>query len=233
MSWMLGLCVAGSTLHAADRDALREIVQEQCAVHWRDAHDPAPCESIGDDYAVLADRKGGGHFLLIPTRTLTGIEAPQAYAPGAPNYFQGAWDARSHLAQATHQPLTRTAVALATNPRHSRSQDQLHIHIECIRPIVARSLRGSAADVGAHWAPIRVLAFPFQALRIMGEGLGQTNPLQLLVNALPGAKESIEEYSLIVVGMQFREGPGFIVLAGTQLPGELLLDSNCAAAEMS
>jgi len=40
----------------------------------------------------------------------------------------------------------------------------------------------------------------------------------------------LEDYSLIVAGMQFKEGPGFVVLAGTGLAGELLLDSKCAVA---
>jgi hypothetical protein len=30
--------------------------------------------------------------------------------------------------------------------------------------------------------------------------------------------------------MDFREGPGFVVLAGTESAGELLLDSTCAVA---
>ncbi len=60
------------------RDALRHIVQEQCLVHWTDKHDPAPCERVyisdsnvdNSGYAVLADRKGGAHYLLIPTHTM-------------------------------------------------------------------------------------------------------------------------------------------------------------------
>jgi hypothetical protein len=35
---------------------------------------------------------------------------------------------------------------------------------------------------------------------------------------------------LVVAGMQFSSGPGFVVLAGTGPTGELLLDSSCAVA---
>ena len=38
------------------------------------------------------------------------------------------------------------------------------------------------------------------------------------------------DYTVVVAGMQFANGPGFIVLAGTGQTGELLLDSSCAAA---
>src|SRR5579864_4609951 len=66
------------TVRSADRDALRHIVQDQCVPHWRSLHDPAPCTRIeSPDFAVLADRKGGAHFLLIATQTLRGIEDPQ------------------------------------------------------------------------------------------------------------------------------------------------------------
>lgn len=32
--------------------------------------------------AAPADRKGGAHFLLIPTRTTSGIESPLLFEPG-------------------------------------------------------------------------------------------------------------------------------------------------------
>ena len=51
-----------------------------------------------------------------------------------------------------------------------------------------------------------------------------------MADRLPQANQTLQDYSLIVAGMQFKEGPGFIVLTGTALPGELLLDSSCATA---
>src|ERR1700730_1912713 len=54
-----------------NRDALRQIVQEECVVHWLRESRPTPCESVSladsqhedEGYAVLADIKGGAHFL--------------------------------------------------------------------------------------------------------------------------------------------------------------------------
>jgi len=40
---------------------------------------------------VLADRKGGAHYLLIPTQTMAGIESGELLDPEAPNYFAEAW----------------------------------------------------------------------------------------------------------------------------------------------
>lgn len=52
----------------------------------------------------------------------------------------------------------------------------------------------------------------------------------VLAERLPGARASLRDYTLIVAGMQFSAGPGFVVLSGTEHSGELLLDSSCAAA---
>jgi CDP-diacylglycerol pyrophosphatase len=75
-----------------------------------------------------------------------------------------------------------------------------------------------------------VAGWHFDALRIMGEDLGTSNPFRLLADRSPAAESRLEDYSLVVAGMQFKEGPGFVVLTGTALPGELLLDSSCAVA---
>jgi hypothetical protein len=38
------------------------------------------------------------------------------------------------------------------------------------------------------------------------------------------------DYTLVVAGMQFASGPGFVVLTGTGRTGELLLESSCTVA---
>src|ERR1700678_992004 len=119
----LGLLAAGAA-PCANRDALRQIVLEQCVAHWLQQHTPAPCEQVflagpqqqSSGYAVLADRKGGAHFLLIPTRAISGIESPSLLEPGTPNYFSAAWKARGRIAAAMGRPVPRNAVALAVNP---------------------------------------------------------------------------------------------------------------------
>jgi CDP-diacylglycerol pyrophosphatase len=226
------------TARCANRDALRQIVQEQCVVHWMQRHDATPCERVylsdaqraDSGYAVLADRKGGAHFLLIPTRTITGIESPQLVEPGAPNYFSPAWQARDRLSAALGREVPRNAVGLAVNSEHARSEDQLHIHIECLRPDVFEVLEREAGRIASTWTPVRVAGASYVALKIMGEELGGAdNPFRLLIDGVPQARGLMGDYTIVVAGMQSEEGPGFIVLAGTSVAGELLLDSTCAA----
>jgi CDP-diacylglycerol pyrophosphatase len=220
------------------RDALRQIVQQQCVVNWTQKHDPAPCERVflpdsnpeGSGFAVLADRKGGAHYLLIPTQTMAGIESGELLDPDSPNYFAEAWDARDFLTKFVGHPVPRGAVGLAINTARSRTQDQFHVHIECLRQDVFDSLQASAEHVGGTWAPLMVAGSTYQAQRIMGDGLDGANPFELLAKLAPDTRHHMGDYTLVIAGMQFKSGPGFVILTGTGPTGELLLDATCAVA---
>jgi CDP-diacylglycerol pyrophosphatase len=179
-------------------------------------------------YAVLHDRKGGAHFLLIPTRTISGIESPLAWGPGAVNYFEAAWQARDLLAGVAGRPVPPAAVGMAVNSIRARSQDQLHIHIECLGEEVYRALQAGAASLGTQWSSLSVNGWPYQALRVTGGVL--PNPITRLAASLPPGSD-LSQYTVLVAGMDFADGPGWAVLAAGAGPGaELLLDATCQVA---
>lgn len=219
-------------------DTLRQIIQNQCVVHWQQRHDPGPCVRVflpdtktgSSGFAILADRKGGAHYLLIPTQTMAGVESSELLDPDAPNYFAEAWHARDLIEAFVGHAVPRTAVGLAVNTAHSRTQNQFHIHIECLRQDVSEALRASADHVSGVWAPLMVAGSTYQAMRVMGEGLDGSNPFELLSTLKSSVGHHMGDYTLIVAGMQFRSGPGFVVLTGTGPTGELLLDATCAVA---
>jgi CDP-diacylglycerol pyrophosphatase len=220
------------------RDALRHIVQDQCVVNWTQKHDPAPCKSVflpdtrteSSGYALLEDRKGGAHYLLIPTQTMAGMESAELLDADMPNYFAEAWRARDLIAGFVGHEVPRTAIGLAINTAHTRTQDQFHVHIECLRQDVAASLRESAEQITNFWSPVMVVGSTYQAQRIMGDGLEGSNLFELLANLKPDVRHHMGDYTLVVAGMQFKSGPGFIVLTGTGPTGELLLDASCVVA---
>lgn len=225
----------------ADPDALRHIVQEECVPHWVGQHDAAPCVEVQlsdssnptSGFALLADRKGGAHFLLIPTRRITGIESSELLAPDAPNYFAAAWEARGHLEPSAGHVVPRNAVGLAVNPVRARSQTQLHIHIECLRPDLFDALNRDSARISDVWTQERVGAAEFEALKVSGEVLGDRNPFKMLNQRASEQHRAMGDYTLIVAGTQSSGGPGFILLASTVAAGELLLDSSCAVLKAS
>jgi CDP-diacylglycerol pyrophosphatase len=64
----------------------------------------------------------------------------------------------------------------------------------------------------------------------MGEGLDASNLFELLATLSPDARHHMGNYTLVVAGMQFKSGPGFVLMTGTGPSGEILLDSTCAVA---
>ena len=130
----------------ADPNALWTIVNGQCVPDQRNNGDPAPCALVDLDggeprgYAVLKDLVGTTQYLLIPTERVPGIESPQILAVDAPNYFADAWRARSFVEQRAGRELPRDSLSLAINSADARSQDQLHIHVDCVRADVRQAL---------------------------------------------------------------------------------------------
>ena len=219
-----GLAIAA---RAADPDALWKIVGGRCVPNAQ-AGDPAPCVAVTADWAVLKDINGATQYLLIPTARITGIESPAVLAPGAPNYFAAAWQARSYVEARAGHPLPPDAVLLAINPPGARSQNQLHIHIDCVRPDVRDALPG--VTVGDRWAmlPVTLAEQRYAAMRVHTlEG----NPFKLLAEGLPAAADAMGRYTLAVLGT----GDGFVLLAGRigtdgNGHGEDLQDHSCALA---
>ena len=225
-------------LKPAGRGTLREIVQTQCVTNWLQHHDPAPCERVvlveqksnSSGYAILADAEGGAHYLLIPTQSMTGLDNNELIDPDTPNYFGEAWHARDLLTKFVGHAVPRSAIGLAVGTTHARMQDQFHIHIQCLRQDVAAALMTAAEQVTDAWSHITLAGAPYEALRVSGQALDGSNVYELLATLKPGMRQHLADYTLVVAGMQFASGPGFILLTGTGQSGELLLDSTCALA---
>jgi CDP-diacylglycerol pyrophosphatase len=222
---------------AADADALWHIVGEHCVPNQQQNQSPKPCEQVDltAGHAVLKDIVGETQFLLIPTTRVSGIESPEILAPDAPNYWAAAWQARHFVEDRAHRTLPRDAISLAINAVGARSQNQLHIHIDCVRLDVQAALREHAAAIDTHWLPFPapLAGHEHMAMRLAQPDLGHTNPFLLLADGIPGARADMAHYSLLVVG----DPDGFVLLAshasalaGDRGSGEELQDHACAAA---
>jgi CDP-diacylglycerol pyrophosphatase len=222
----------------AGRGALRQVVQTQCVLGWKQRHNPAPCERVSlfdpnssdVGYAVLQDPAGGAHYLMVPTQTMAGVESGELLDRDAPNYFAEAWHARDLLAKAIGRPVPRTDIGLVVNTERTRAYDKFHIHIECLRQDAADELRASSARITDIWAPLILGGTTFQAMRIASDSLDGSNLYESLATLKPGVSQHLRDYTLVAVGAQFVSGPGFIILTGTGPTGEILLDSTCEAA---
>jgi len=235
------LALAG-TAHA-DSDALWKIVSDKCLPDERDHGQPAPCAKVdlGKGYVVLKDIVGETQYLLMPTAKITGIEDPAVLAPNAPNFFADAWAERHYLIEAAKRDLPRDAISLAINSVYGRTQNQLHIHIDCAAIGLRDKIAANIAAVGDHWAPLPVQlnGRNYQAMRVTGETFDGVNPFRLVADGIPGASQAMDRHTIVVVGATLPGGaPGFVVLdkeanvpAGDYGSGEELQDHSCALAK--
>jgi len=223
---------------AANPDALWRIVHDQCVPDMAAKRIPAPCDTVDltGGFAVLKDLHGATQLLLIPTDRITGIEAPQIVASGAKNYWQDAWSARPIFQRRAGRPIPREDLALAINSKYGRSQNQLHIHIDCVRADVRQTLSANERLIGPGWSALNVdlAGHRYRARRLEGADLGSSDPFRLLAED-PQARADMGRETLVVIGASFQGGkPGFVLLSDRADPlrgdighGEDLLDPTC------
>ena len=205
----------------ADANALWRIVHGACVPHVEAGEGPKPCESVdltggeAEGVAILKDLRGVAQMLAIPTRRITGIEDPQMLALDAPPVFADAWKAKALVEARLDHALPRGAVALAINSKWARSQDQLHVHVDCVAKPVAVALAGYANSLDDQWRPMTVAldGRRYFARRIDSADLTEVSPLKLLTDGLEGAKANMAAMSLAAVGATFDGKPGFVLLA--------------------
>lgn len=213
----LVVALATSATGHADPSALWNIVAGQCVPNQVAHDDPAPCASVdlAEGSAVLKDLVGETQFLLIPTERSSGIDDPAILAPAAPNYFAAAWRAKSFVDERAGVELPRQWMSLAINSAYARSQNQLHIHVDCVRPDVHDALTRYGSSVGPAWAPfpVELAGHRYDAMSVAGDDLGQANPFDLLADGVEGARDDMASRTLVVVGSEDASGrPGFVIL---------------------
>jgi CDP-diacylglycerol pyrophosphatase len=243
---VLGFLLYSLSAHSANPNVLWQIVHDRCVPDEQQHGDPKPCaevdlsNGVARGFAVLKDINGASQFLLIPTGRVDGIESASLLAPDAVNFFDDAWTARSFAEKALGRTMPRDALSLAINSEFGRTQNQLHIHIDCIRADVLDVLRSERDHIGVHWTLLtRPLAgHYYRVLRVMGATLGSDDPFKLLAQGVAGARADMGSYTLVVAGMQFGGQPGFVILEdkadvarGDLGSGEELQDHACALAK--
>jgi CDP-diacylglycerol pyrophosphatase len=186
--------------------ALWEIVSQQCVPNQKENGQPAPCLKVDLDqqYVVFKDRRGPYHDLIMPTGRVTGIESPLLQEPGARSFFADAWNERGRLAQAFGRPIDDRFLSFAINSKYGRSQDQLHIHVSCLKPDVYRLLAAEQRDIGPDWRPLaqRIDGHVYLARRLGSDDLVSENPFRILDAYARGQDDSIAKFGLAVVKLQ-------------------------------
>lgn len=228
----------------ANGQALWKIVHGQCVPGQKTAGRPAPCvkvdltEGEARGYAVLKDRHGAEQYLVMPTIDITGIEDARLLNPGGPNWFADAWAVKPWVDALVGRPTPRDWMAVSVNSPYGRSQDLLHLHVDCLTPQAREAIDAVAPQLGPSWSkkPVEIAGHRYLALRMEGE-TPSADPFHLLAAGAPGARRRMGAWTLVMAGAEIAGRPGFVLLAGRADPrhgefasGEVLQDHDCALA---
>ena len=232
------LAVAAVAAHGAPRGALWMVVRA-CVLDSRMTGRPCPCLSVDRraGIAVVADPKRRTQVLVTPTIHVAGIESPALQSPDAPNYWRAAWEMRGWLDRRAGRTLSAENVGLAVNSVPGRTQDQLHIHLDCLRPSVRRRVDADIDGVGDTWADLPTpltRGHRYRARWLAQAALQTTDPFRLLA-ADRAVEGDLGAWTLVMVAARRPSGaPGFVLLSHRAdlaeldlAAGEELLDHHC------
>ena len=158
----LALVVGASSARAAIHREALWVVLQSCVVAQNTAGIPFPCLAVNlasnsaPGYAVLRAPFSATRVLVVPTEKVEGLESPILQRPEAGAYWRAALGARHFVTDALGGRIPLSEVALAVNSSVGRSQDQLHIHLDCLKPAVRSALQQHASAFTARWTPLKV-----------------------------------------------------------------------------
>lgn len=240
---LLLLLAGGIAARATNPSALWHIVHDRCVPNEQQTGHPAPCalvdlsQGVARGYVVLKDLVGATQYLVLPTARITGIESPLLLKPEVPNYMAHAWAARRFVDARAKMTLPRQDLSLALNSVFGRSQNQLHIHVDCVRADVRNAIATHLGALGASWTPfpVSLVGQSWMARRVASSDLQGVDPFRLLAAVASQTRGGMGWWTLVAVGASLDGRPGFVLLAERADParhnfasGEDLQDHACA-----
>lgn len=224
------------------RDSLWQNVRKQCLDTT--AKPGADCAIVDRERGLVLykDAIGTSHYLVIPDHKVTGVDDHAVWQDGQPNEWAFGWDARGIVGTSLRRDMPDDMLGLAINSKASRSQDQLHIHLDCISEAARAFVRGDSGTIGTTWSSLRYRGRPVRAVLIpSAPGALGFNAFDVVREGLarPSA-EAVADRGIFVTYVSRRggEGPsGFVVVdqpvepdAGSNGHASDFLDRKCRLA---
>jgi CDP-diacylglycerol pyrophosphatase len=210
-----------------NRDYLWDLVSQQCLPNSSAGNETNPCVIVDNQnrYAILKDINGPLQYLLIPTTKITGIEDKALLDDSQPNYMKLAWDNRFLLSKLYRKEIDDSNIVLSINSIEGRTQDQLHIHIDCIDPFVKKLINNKSwngpLNKWGNW-DIKINHHTYRAALLDENQLDKINAFNFLAQDLSDGKHEnspritnlMSKHSLALMKLQ---GLDKLVLLDTKL----------------
>lgn len=207
ITFLLVVVIGGMLIAALhfkkNADALWHIVSEKCLLNQQSRGEPAPCQRVDlqHRYAMLKDIHGPLQYLLIPLDKISGMESPQLINAATPNYFAFAWRERQLLAQRHGSPINDRVLSLAINAQYGRTQNQLHIHLSCLRPDIRQQLDQLTPQLNAQWQTAMLRNHRYGLRALTPAELAQQSVFIRLADEVPQARTAMGKYGLALASL--------------------------------
>ncbi|MBC1239971.1 CDP-diacylglycerol diphosphatase, partial [Nostoc sp. 2RC] len=225
------------TLAQSDRDFLWQKVQQCVANQQGQPPKPDPCLYVDlNKRYVVANGTNPVEYLLLPTDKIEGIEDPNISRSNSIPYWQYAWEeVRKYVPTKKPQVQYRNQYGLAINSQQARNQDQLHIHMSCIKQSVSMQLETDDNQIPNGNFNNFILTLEnnqYNIMKLDNDSLTNNNNPFYLVNRSLASSQKMADQSIAVVGR--RRGGYYIVntesdaTKGYKAAAEKLLDEDCS-----
>lgn len=232
------LVVASAAVAGVTRDTLW-VVTRTCVAAQSTFGKPFPCLRVDlgtaetPGFAVLKAPLLKTEVVVMPIAKVVGLEDASLRSAAGAAYWRAAVDARHHVTDALNGRLDLRDVAMAVNSWGGRSQDQLHIHLDCVRPAVRAALHSHAGAVTGGWRllPVHLEGVRYYGKMIPAAAMDDLNPFAELWH-LPGAHD-LRRTSFAVIGTSPDDpvqGAFLLAYRAGDSHAEGLLDHDCALA---
>ncbi len=216
------------------RDALWQVVEGLCVPMNATFGISLPCLKVDSTRRFVVIRAPGDetHIIVVPTQRIAGIESPALFSPDTPNLWAIAWNERSWVSGAAGRSLEWSDIGMAINSSVSRTQDQLHIHVDCVDPRLKHMLANHAKNISGRWSEFDLppWAGRYRVKRI-GHAELDRGIFQMVADEIAGAREHMGLQTIGVIGAQGPKGEKDFVVFVNSHGGhaEELLDRQCPA----
>ena len=216
---LLATLLAAGWVYASNRDGLWQAVNQHCL---QDSNDQSVCPKRADNYVLVKTNQTPPHFLVVPNTLLSGIEAPAFWTAEPGNYFRAAWLERPYAAAHLAGGVALSRVGIAINSAQHRTQDQLHVHINCVNPQVLAELEQQQGQIGEQWQDLRLnsVGEVYRARRMADNEVPADLFSQLLAR-YPQLADARGAQTAFAASLNFRDGGWrVVVLEGEYRAGD-------------
>jgi CDP-diacylglycerol pyrophosphatase len=218
---------------AANPNALWSIVSNQCVPAARTSGGAGFCSTVdlSKHYAILKDINGNTQYLLIPTDRVTGIESPSVLDADAPEYWDDAWSQRQYIGSKIGLTFPPDQVGLEINSKYRRSQQQLHIHMDCMQDDVIKKLAQFRTIEPGKWHWTTLKGSQYRVMRVLSL-TGHDDPFRIVARDRRGS-DTMAQQTILVTGAGPSDRDGWLIVnSGLELDdgsgtAEGLLDHFC------